>query len=69
MLNLLETNLLILSIIYVIKKRIVASRPMVPWYNEEIKLAKKERRAKRKWRITKSTADFNVFKSLKKPWP
>ena len=58
MLNLLETNLLILSTIYVIKKRIVTSRPMVPWCNEEIKLAKKE-----------STADFNVFKSLKKPWP
>ena len=39
---------------------------MVPWYNEEIKLAKKERRrAERKWRITKTTADFNVFKSLK----
>ena len=41
---------------------------MVPWYNEEIKLAKKERRrAERKWRITKTTADLNVFKSLKKP--
>ena len=39
---------------------------MVPWYNEEIKLAKKERRrAERKWRITKTTADLNVFKSLK----
>ena len=39
---------------------------MVPWYNEEIKLAKKERRrAERKWRITKTTADLYVFKSLK----
>ena len=39
---------------------------MVPWYNEEIKLARKERRrAERKWRITKTTADLNVFKSLK----
>ena len=49
-----------------LKNRIVTSRTMVPWYNEEIKLAKKERRrAERKWRITKTTADLNVFKSLK----
>ena len=49
-----------------LKNRIVTSRTMVPWYNEEIKLAKKgRRRAERKWRITKTTADFNVFKSLK----
>ena len=48
-----------------LKNRIVTARTMVPWYNEEIKLAKKERRAERKWRITKTTADLNVFKSLK----
>jgi hypothetical protein len=29
---------------------------MVPWYDEEIKLAKKERR------LQKKTADFNKFK-------
>ena len=49
-----------------LKRRIVTSRAMVPWYDEEIKLAKKERRkAERKWRTTKKTADFNKFKSLK----
>ena len=48
-----------------LKNRIVTSRTMVPWCNEEIKLAKKERRAERKWRITKTTADLNVFNSLK----
>ncbi|CAB4015772.1 Hypothetical predicted protein, partial [Paramuricea clavata] len=49
-----------------LKRRIVTSRAMVPWYDEEIKLAKKERRkAEQKWRTTKKTADFNKFKSLK----
>ena len=49
-----------------LKNRIVISRAMVPWYKEEINLAKKERRrAEWKWRITKTTADLNVFKSLK----
>jgi hypothetical protein len=39
---------------------------MVPWYDEEIKLAGKERRkAERKWRTTKKTADLKKFKSLK----
>jgi hypothetical protein len=37
-----------------LKRRIVTSRAMVPWYDGEIKLAKKERRkAVRKWRTTK----------------
>ena len=49
-----------------LKKRIVTSRLMVPWYNDETKHARKEgRRAERKWRVTKTTADLNVFKSLK----
>jgi hypothetical protein len=39
-----------------LKRRIVTSRAMVPWYDEEIKLAKKERR------LQKKTADFNKFK-------
>jgi hypothetical protein len=46
-----------------LKRRIVTSRAMVPWHDEEIKLAKKERKkAERKWRTTKKTADFNKFK-------
>ena len=49
-----------------LKKRIVTSRPMVPWYNQEVKHAKKERRrVERKWRVTKTTAALNVFKTLK----
>ena len=48
------------------KTRTVAVKPMVPWYNEEIRLAKKERRkAERKWRRTKTPTDFNLFKTLK----
>ena len=48
------------------KTRTVAVRPMVPWYNEKIRLAKKERRkAERKWRRTKTPTYFNLFKTLK----
>ena len=49
-----------------LKRKIVNSRTMVPWYDDEIKLAKKEsRRAERKWQTTKATTDFNKFKTLK----
>ena len=43
------------------KTRTVVVRPMVPWYNEEIRLAKKERRkTERKCRRTKTATDFNL---------
>ena len=43
-------------------KRMVA-RPAVPWYNEEIDIAKRLRRkAERKWRRSKSVVDFTHFK-------
>ena len=49
-----------------LKRRFGTSRAMVPWYDEEIKLAKKKRRkAEGKWRTTKKTGDFSKLKSLK----
>ena len=39
-------------------------RPTVPWYNDEIKAAKRLRcKAERTWRRTRSLADLNIFKS------
>ena len=44
----------------------VVKRPTVPWFNEEVKLAKRaRRRAERKWRRTKLHSDFLVYKSKK----
>ena len=38
-------------------------RPRVPWYNDEIKAAKRLRRkAERNWRRTRSLSDLNIFK-------
>ena len=49
-----------------IKTKVVTARPKVPLYMEEIREAKRERRgAERRWRTSKSVADFNLFKVLK----
>ena len=43
--------------------RSIKERPRVPWFNEEIKMAKRERRkAEKRWRRTKSYADLAAFK-------
>ena len=39
-------------------------RPRVPWFNEEIREVKRERRrAEKKWRKTKSAVDLTIFKA------
>ena len=49
-----------------LKKKTVTVRPQVPWYSEEIREAKRERRrAERRWRSTGSPADFESFKRHK----
>ena len=41
----------------------VVVRPRVPWFNEEIREAKRERRgAEKKWRKTKNAVDLTIFK-------
>ena len=47
-----------------LKTKTVNVRPAVPWYNDEIKVAKRLRRkAERTWRRTRSVSDLNIFKS------
>ena len=42
------------------------SRPTVPWFNDEIKAAKRLRRkAERTWRRRRSLPDLNIFKSYR----
>ena len=49
-----------------LKTTTVKVRPTVPWYNDEIKAAKRLRRkAERTWRRTRSLADLNIFKSYR----
>ena len=44
----------------------VTKRPVVPWFSQEIKSAKKERcHAERKWRRTKLDCDFRIYKAKK----
>ena len=43
--------------------RSVKERPRVPWFNEEIKMAKRERRkVEKRWRRTKLHSDLAAFK-------
>ena len=47
-------------------RRTVIDRPRVPWFNNDIKVAIRERRrAERKWRASKSAAHLAVFKQKK----
>ena len=40
----------------------ISVRPRVPWYNSDIKAAKRTRRqAERKWRRTKAVSDLNIY--------
>ena len=49
-----------------IKTKTVKDRPTVPWYNDEIKSAKRLRRmAQRTWRRPRSLSDLNIFKSYR----
>ena len=49
-----------------LKTKTVNVRPAVPWYNDEIKAAKRLRRkAERTWRRTRSVSDLNIFKSYR----
>ena len=43
--------------------RSIKERPRVPWFNEEIKTAKRERRkAEKRWRRTRLDSDLAAFK-------
>ena len=47
--------------------RSIKERPRVPWFNEEIKMAKRERRkAEKRWRRTKLDSDLAAFKVKRK---
>lgn len=49
-----------------LKTKIVTVRPQVPWYTEEIREAKRERRrAERRWRSTGTFADLTHLKGTK----
>ena len=49
-----------------IKEKFIRTRSQVPWYNEEIAKAKKERRkAERVWRRSGHKSDFAIFKKKK----
>ena len=44
--------------------KVIRSRPLVPWFNEEIKAARrKKRKAERKWRRTGSREDMLAYKA------
>ena len=46
-----------------VKTRTIVMRPQVPWYKDEIRQAKRERRkAERRWRLSKLDSDLAVFK-------
>ena len=46
-----------------VKTRTIGMRPQVPWYKDEIRQAKRERRkAERRWRLSKLDSDLAVFK-------
>ena len=49
-----------------LKSKTVVNRPRVPWFNDSIKAAIRERRkAERKWRTTKDPTHYSVFKQKK----
>ena len=49
-----------------LRTKTIVTRPYVPWFNNEVKSAKREqRRAERKWRRTKQPHDFQIYKSKK----
>ena len=49
-----------------LRTKVIRSRPLVPWFNEEIKAARREKRkAERKWRRTGSREDMLAYKAKK----
>ena len=49
-----------------VRTKVVRSRPLVPWFNEDIRVARREKRkAERKWRRTGSLEDMLNYKSIK----
>ena len=48
------------------RKKVMNARPLVPWFNEKIKLAsRKKRKAERKWRHTGRREDMLDYKAKK----
>ena len=48
------------------RKKVINARPLVPWFNEEVKLARREKRkAQRKWRRTGRREDMLDCKAKK----
>ena len=48
------------------RKKVINARPLVPWFNEKIKLARREKRkAERKWRRTGRREDVLDYKAKK----
>ena len=46
--------------------RAIVSCPSVPWFNEEIRSAKRQRRrAEQQWKLSNLDADFQAFKTIK----
>ena len=49
-----------------LRTKVIRSRPLVPWFNDEIKAARREKRkAERKWRRTGSREDMLAYKAKK----
>lgn len=49
-----------------LKEKVIRSKSQVPWYNEKIAMAKRERRkAERVWRRSGYKSDFAIFKKKK----
>ncbi len=49
-----------------LRTKTIVTRPYVPWFNTEVKSAKREqRRAEGKWRRTKQLHDFQIYKCKK----
>ena len=49
-----------------VKHKIITIRPCVPWMNDEIILAKRQRRkAERKWRASKAHIDLLSYRTMR----
>lgn len=49
-----------------LRTKVIRSRPLDPWFHEEIKAARREKRkAERKWRRTGSREDMLAYKAKK----
>ena len=49
-----------------LRTKVISSRPLVPWFNEEVKVARGEKRqAERMWRRSKCNEDMLKYKTKK----